>query len=258
MRIGIYQPAGAGLSIEQRLAGLKKTVEAETQEERPDLVLCPELFISGYAVADALHESASASDGEAFQQVSALAQDLGIAIVYGYPEKGDSCLYNSTGFVSKNGTLVANHRKRLNAPGGYEDSYFTVGDQATLIDYEGYKIAILICYEVEFPELVREAAMAGAEIVLVPTALGDEWGVVAVNVIATRAFENGVWLAYANHAGTEGHIHYLGGSRIVAPDGKVATEAGADETLIACRVDKDSIERAQTRLPYLRDVPKLK
>lgn len=209
-------------------------------------------------MADALLESASPKGGEVFQQVSRLAQQLEIAIVFGYPEKGENCLYNSTGFVSKTGELIANHRKRLNAPGGYEDSYFQVGDQPTLIDYQGFRLAILICYEVEFPELVREVAMSGAQVVLVPTALGAEWGVVAVNVIATRAFENGVWLAYANHAGVEGHIRYLGGSRIVSPDGNIAIEAGAEETLISCRIDKDSIERAQTRLPYLRDVPKLK
>lgn len=117
-------------------------------------------------------------------------------------------------------------------------------------------ISILICYEVEFPEAVRIAAARGAEFVVVPTALVDQWGVVAERVVPARAFENGVWLAYANHAGHENGLDYLGGSKIVAPDGRIEADAGPQEELIVATIDPQRVKAAQQRLPYLRDYKK--
>ena len=81
------------------------------------------------------------------------------------------------------------------------------------------RIALLICYEIEFPEAARNAALNGADLILAPTALGAQWGVVAHKLVPTRAFENGIFIAYANHAGREGEIEYLGESCIVDPMG---------------------------------------
>ena len=253
MRVGIYQPAAGGLSLDQRLARLRLSIEVARQNSNADLelVLCPELFISGYNVGDQLHEYADYAEGETFEKVAAISRQLATAIVYGYPEQSDNCLHNSAAFVSADGELLANHRKRLNSPGGYEDSYFTSGEDRTIFEFRGFRIAILICYEVEFPELVREVASRGAQLILVPTALASQWGVVANHVIATRAFENGVWVAYANHAGHENGLDYLGSSRIVAPNGEVAAQAGDQEMLISAEVDIKSVNRAQQRLPYL-------
>ncbi|MCP4878106.1 MAG: hypothetical protein GY896_21850 [Gammaproteobacteria bacterium] len=76
---------------------------------------------------------------------------------------------------------------------------------------------------------------------------------VASQVVPTRAFENGVWLAYANHAGHENSFNYLGASKIVAPDGRIEAEAGAEEALITASIDTQRVRAAQQRLPYLRD-----
>ena len=69
----------------------------------------------------------------------------------------------------------------------------------------------------------------------------------------TRAFENGIWLAYANHAGQENGLEYLGGSKIVAPDGVIEADAGAGAELISTVIDPARVTAAQQRLPYLRD-----
>jgi predicted amidohydrolase len=100
--------------------------------------------------------------------------------------------------------------------------------------------------------------MAGAQIVAVPTALAAQWHNVAYQLIPTRAFENGVWLLYANHAGEEFGQRYLGASCIIAPDGKDAARAGDEETLISARIDLEAVTNAQKRLPYLVDGAKLR
>ncbi len=255
MRIGIFQCAGGGLSLDARLKRLRDAVAgAQTgADDGLDLVLCPELFASGYNVADELAARAEPATGAIFARFAELAQELDIAIVYGYPEQGEGCIYNAAAFVSAAGELLANHRKQLNSPGSFEEACFVPGERTTSLTWRGIEIAILICYEVEFPEAVRCAAAAGAELVLVPTALADQWGVVADCVVPARAFENGVWLAYANHAGSENGLDYLGASKIVAPDGRIAAAAGAEEALIAAPIDTGRVEAAQRRLPYLRD-----
>ena len=255
MRAAIFQCAAGGLDLDARLERLREAVIASQPDpdNRIELVLCPELFASGYNVGDALRTGASDPRGVLFDRFAELAQSLNTAIVYGYPERGDGCLYNAAAFVSADGELLANHRKRLNSPGSFEGDYFTPGEQATRLNYRGIEIALLICYEVEFPEAVRNAAVDGAQLVLVPTALVDQWGVVAERVVPARAFENGLWLAYANHAGHENGFDYLGGSRIVAPDGRIEASAGSGEELISALIDTARVEAAQTRLPYLRD-----
>ena len=88
----------------------------------------------------------------------------------------------------------------------------------------------------------------------VATALVAQWDVVASRIVPARAFENGVWLGYANHGGEENGLTYLGGSRIVAPNGDEIAVAGQGQDFITAEIDTDRVHAAQTRLPYLRDV----
>ncbi len=259
MLTAIFQCAGGGLEPGERLLRLEQAVISTHRDngDRPALVLCSELFASGYYIGDGLRQRAESLDGPVMQQVSELARRLDTAIVYGYPERGEAGLHNSAAFIAADGSLLANHRKCINAPGGFEDNYFTPGAQATLVDYAGLRIALQICYEIEFPESARQAALAGAQLILAPTALGAEWDVVASRVVPSRAFENGVWVAYANHAGHENGIDYLGGSKIVAPDGVIEADAGSGEGIITCNVDAARVDAAQRRLPYLRDCQRL-
>ena len=104
------------------------------------------------------------------------------------------------------------------------------------------------------PRRSAGVALAGALVVIVPTALRAEWTVVSRQLIPTRAFENGVFLAYANYAGSAFGLDYLGDSRIVGPDGRDLACAGAEETLISARLDLTRIPAVRSRLPYLSDL----
>ena len=178
-----------------------------------------------------------------FAAAAELAKSQNVAIVYGYPELGeDDQRYNSVLCVSAAGEVLANHRKRA-LPTPYEQDLFVTGSEPCVFTLDnGRRAALLICYEVEFPEAVRAAAVAGAEIVIVPTALGNAWGVVARQVVPTRAFENGVFLMYANYAGEERETTYLGESVIVSPMGVDLARAGDGEAvdcdLIGFRPDR--------------------
>ncbi|WP_354586883.1 nitrilase-related carbon-nitrogen hydrolase [Janibacter sp. UYMM211] len=93
---------------------------------------------------------------------------------------------------------------------------------------DGVPVATMVCYDVEFPEAVRAAALAGARAVLVPTANMEPY--VAVNdvVVRSRAIENATPVVYANHCGSEGETRYVGASVVVGPDGAVLARGGPD------------------------------
>ena len=206
---------------------------------------------------EAINRLADTTEGPFAQAVSRLARETGTAICYGYPERGGKLVYNSAACFGPDGALIANHRK-LVIPPGIEPDYFSPGERPTLFDLDGLRFAILICYDAEFPEPARHAALAGAHCLLVPTALRDMWGVVAHKMMPARAFENGVYLVYSNHAGVEGDHRYLGASCIASPVGEDVARAGEGEEVIAATIDPARVTAAQARLPYLRDLEGLK
>ena len=252
MRLAVFQCNAGGLDQPERLAALRRAI-GEAGEPRPGLIVCPELFMSGYNVGEAITRLAETPEGPFAAAVSALARETGTAICYGYPERYGEAIYNSAACFGPDGGLIANHRK-LVIPPGFEPDYFSPGECPTLFDLDGLRFAILVCYDAEFPEPARHAALAGAHCLLVPTALRDMWGIVAHKMMPTRAFENGVYLVYANHAGVEGDHQYLGASCISSPVGEDLARAGEGEEVIAADLDPARVAAAQARLPYLRDL----
>lgn len=253
MKLGIYQCKAAGRSPEERLEMLERHLDGQAL----DLLVCPELFASGYNVGEDIKRLAESPDGPFGQRMAELARRHGCAIAYGYPERAGEGVYNSAALYDPSGRLLANHRKRLPSPGSFEVETFETGEAVTFVELGDWCVAMVICYEIEFPETARQAAQGGAQLLLVPTALGADWGVVAERVVGARAYENGLYLAYADHAGEENGARYFGGSRIVAPDGKDLTVIGQEEGVIVADVTLDEVERIQKRLPFLQDCAKL-
>jgi len=255
MKVAIFQCAAGGLDPTRRLAKLSAALD-DPAGAAADLLVCPELFMSGYNVGDALQRYAEPCNGPFAKAVASLARGRGKAILYGYPERDGTKLFNSAACFGSDGALLANHRK-LVLPPGFESQYFDRGDTLTFLSLGGVKFALLVCYDAEFPETVRAVARRGVHAVIAPTALKDNWNSVATRLIPTRAFENGIYMIYANHAGSEGDAHYLGASCIIGPDGEDVARAGSGEEVVAASLDLDAVKRARARLPYLEDVSQL-
>ncbi len=224
----------------------------EVAAQAADLLLLPELFASGYNIGDEVAARAEPADGPTAQRIAAMARQHHIAIQYGFAEQAGDAVYNAAQCLGSDGALLGGHRK-LAIPPGFERDHFTPGQGCTLFTYRDVRIATLICYDAEFPETARHLAAMGAEVILVPTALGAQWGWVAQKMIPTRAYENGVFLAYANSAGTENGLCFLGGSFIATPDGHEVARAGSQPGLIYGDLHLGDVATAQARLPYLRD-----
>ena len=250
-RLAVGQSPAELATVQERLNWLSEVLP-EVAAQQADLLVLPELFASGYHIGDQIAARAEPADGPVSQAIAKLAQQHDLAIHYGFPEAEGGAIYNAAHCIGPDGARLGGHRK-LVIPPGFEGEHFTPGRGATLFTYRGVRIATLICYDAEFPETVRHVAAQGAELVLVPTALGAQWEWVAQRMIPTRAFENGVYLAYANSAGSENGMAFLGQSVIATPDGQELARAKAQPEIIYGTLDMDKVAAAQTRLPYLVD-----
>lgn len=217
-----------------------------------DLVALPELFHCGYNVGDLVLDRAETATGPFAAAIADLAARYDLAILYGFSQRRGDRLFNSAQCIDRSGDIIGQHQKLL-LPPGFEGDHFAPGSSFMPFQFGRFRVAILICYDAEFPENMRHAALSGADLVVVPTALGAQWGVVAERVIPARAFENGVFLCYANYCGTENGLEYFGGSCIVGPDGKDLARAGRDAEIVCAHLQKSAVEEARTRLPYLKD-----
>jgi predicted amidohydrolase len=252
LTVGIYQPDARPETPESRLVRLAKVFDDPAARDC-DLLLCPELYMSGYFVDDKILEWAQPSSGPFAAGVCEIARDNQCAIVYGYPERDEGRVFNSALCAGPDGRVAANHRKNL-LPYDYEEKYFEPGGRPTTFEIKGWKVGMVICYEVEFPEPVRYYAQSGCDLVLAPTALTEHWPVVAHRVIPARAFENNIFVVYANHSGEENGNRYLGASVIASPFGEDVSRGGSEECVITGRIDRSEIARARSRLHFLKDV----
>ena len=252
MKLAIYQGAGKPTEVEENLKIIHaKSVSAADQGA--DLIIFPELFLSGYNIGQTVQDLAEPADGPACQQASQIARKANIAILYGYPEKLDTEVYNSALLIDRNGDTRANYRK-THLYGSYEKSCFQPGDTLLIAELEGLNIGILICYDIEFPEAVRALVNAGADFMAVPTALMEDYCRVAEHIVPARAYESEIYVAYVNRCGSEGDTIYCGRSCLVGPDGRDILRAGKSEALLIADIGKNAIAEAREMNPVLKDL----
>ncbi|MCS5558275.1 MAG: carbon-nitrogen hydrolase family protein [Oceanospirillaceae bacterium] len=257
LNIAVAQIDASRTAGNERIQWLEQQLCA-AQAQSVDLLVLPELFVTGYNVGSQVATLAETSDGPTAAAISELAQKYQIAIHYGFAERDGSKLYNAAQCIGPEGYVLGHYRKRV-LPPGFEATFFTKGDEVGLFQWGGFTIGMLICYDAEFPELVRQLALAGADIILVPTALGRQWGWVAQQMMPTRGYENGVYFVYANYCGEENGMAFLGEGFIGCPIGRQQQDkqdlarAGSDEALIVATIKLERVKIAQARLPYLMD-----
>lgn len=216
----------------------------------------PELFLTGYAIGADMARLAEPADGPSARAVAAIAVRHGLAVGYGYPERNTErhgVLHNSAQLIGPDGEVLAHYRK-THLYGGFETQWFTPGEQAVAqAELDGLTVGLMICYDVEFPENVRAQALAGTDLLLVPTALMHPAEIVAESVVPVRAFENQLYIAYANRTGPEGDFEFVGLSTLAGPDGTARARAGRGEDLVLGDVDPAFLAASRAGNPYLAD-----
>ncbi|MFK8081113.1 MAG: carbon-nitrogen hydrolase family protein [Granulosicoccus sp.] len=258
MKLCIMQarPVSGDNSLFDNLQSIDKAA-AQAAAAQADILVTPEMFLTGYNIgATAVRAAAQHTDGSMLQQVASLARKYKVAIVVGFPELAtDARVYNSVAFIGSCGNTLCVYRK-THLFGDVDRAQFTAGAILTTpVSYQGWQIALAICYDIEFPEVARFYAQSGADVILTPTANMAPFFSVASNMVPVRAQENAVYIAYANYIGSEGEFSYCGLSCICGPSGDdIARAASSGEELIFGSLSRQHLQDVRTSTPYLQDI----
>ncbi|MFD8213422.1 carbon-nitrogen hydrolase family protein [Streptomyces sp. NPDC059697] len=252
MRTALLQSSGRPGSVVENLKVLDEAA-GRAAAAGAGLVAAPEMFLTGYAIGDDIARLADPADGACADAIAEIATRHGVAVVYGYPEREGETVYNSAQLISADGTRLANYRK-THLFGCFERDHFTPGEQSVVqAELNGLRVGLMICYDVEFPENVRAHALAGTDLLVVPTAQMHPFQFVAESVVPVRAFENQMYVAYVNRVGPEGEFEFVGLSTLAGPDGIARTRAGRGEELVLADADPDFLAASREANPYLKD-----
>ncbi|MFH8772320.1 MULTISPECIES: carbon-nitrogen hydrolase family protein [unclassified Streptomyces] len=252
MRTALLQSSGRPGSIAENLKVLDEAA-GRAAAAGAALLAAPEMFLTGYAIGDAVGRLAEPADGDSADAIAEIATRHGLAIAYGYPERDGETVYNSAQLISADGTRLANYRK-THLFGCFERDHFTPGELPVVqAELNGLTVGMMICYDVEFPENVRAHALAGTDLLIVPTAQMHPFQFVAESLVPVRAWENQMYVAYVNRVGPEGEFEFVGLSVLAGPDGIARTRAGRGEELVFADADPGFLAASREANPYLQD-----
>ena len=276
LTVGLVQQTGS----EDRARNLAASIEGvrAAHAQGAQLVLLQELHTGVYFCqnADTMRfDQAETIPGPTSEALGALARELNIVIVGSVFERRAPGVHHNTAIVlDSDGRLAGTYRKMHipDDPGFHEKFYFTPGDQGFVpITTSLGKLGVLVCWDQWYPEAARLMALAGAELLLYPTAIGwdprddadekarqrDSW----ITIQRAHAIANGLPVLACNRVGFEPDNHargpgiqFWGSSFIAGPQGEIVAQAASDEpAVLVATVDRKRCEDVRRIWPFFRD-----
>jgi N-carbamoylputrescine amidase len=256
-------------NLRKAIAGIR-----EAHAGGAGLVCLQELFRSQYFCQTEDHGHFALAEpvpGPTTTALSTLAAELGVVIVASLFERRAEGLYHNTAaIIDADGRYLGKYRKMHipDDPQYYEKFYFTPGDLGFLAwDTKVGRIGVLVCWDQWYPEAARLTALAGAQILFYPTAIGwlpaekAEHGAQQQaaweTIQRSHAIANGVYVCAVNRVGHEGPatggIEFWGGSFVADPGGRVLVKGGQNEEVLIATCDLGKVDASRTHWPVLRD-----
>jgi N-carbamoylputrescine amidase len=275
MRVGIIQQANSP-DREENVRRLQQKVR-QLARDGAELIVMQELHNGSYFCQTedtAIFDQAETIPGPSTDSFGLLAKELEVVIVLSLFEKRAAGLYHNTAVViEKNGSIAGKYRKMHipDDPAYYEKFYFTPGDLGFHpIETSVGKLGVLVCWDQWYPEAARLMALAGAELLIYPTAIGwestdteeekqrqlDAW----VTLQRGHAVANGLPVVAVNRTGFEpdpsgltNGIHFWGNSFVCGPQGEFLYHADNEEVIHVVEIDKQRTENVRRWWPFFRD-----
>jgi omega-amidase len=226
---------------------------AETTIEPGALVVLPEMFATGFSMH--VDTIAEAADGPTHRFLAELAREHQAFVLGGVVTRADDGRgRNDAVLFDPQGTLRTRYAKMHPFSFAGETKHYQAGEHTTLFAWHDFHVAPLVCYDLRFPEVFRQAVRAGAELLVVianwPQPREAHW----LALLPARAIENQAYLVGVNRAGRDPHAPYSGRSQIIGPRGQILAEAGQQQQLLVADVELAPLVEYRRQFPALADV----
>ncbi len=272
LNIGLVQHACSTQreeNVERAIAGMR-----EAKKRGADVICLQELFASTYfcQVQDpAYFELAEALDGPTATRIAQVCKELQVVALAGiFERRAPGVCHNTLLVLGPTGERLGTYRKMHipQDPQFEEKFYFTPGDLGFMsVETPFLNVGPLICWDQWFPEAARLTAMAGAQVLFYPTAIGwlpEEKAQHGAEQLAAwqtvqrgHAIANGVFTVSVNRVGTErsaaGSIEFWGHSFVCSPSGTILAQASEDEEVLVVELDLSQIAQTRRIWPFFRD-----
>ncbi len=249
----VFADAEANL---EKMTGLLQ----ETTSNGAVLTVFPECCVCGYCFEsfDEARDNAQTIPGPATERMSEACAALGGYAIFGMLEHDGDKIFNVAVLVGGKGVIGCYRKVHLPYLG--VDKFTTPGDRPFAAhDAGGLQVGMNICYDVAFPEAARLLSLAGADLIVLPTAWPPGAECVASYSINTRALENGVYYMAVNRVGWERGYGFLGRSRICDPGGRTMAESlGFSEEILYAEIDPARARRKHViRIPGEHEIDRM-
>jgi len=234
-------------------------MEHYIKKTKADIYIFGEYFLSGDRCKDEFRDLVEPLNGPSTQILKKIAKNKQCYIIFGMPtkdDKVDGLIYNTSVLIHPNGTVDAYKKWFLPTAGPFEEKiFFDQGEELPVFSTTFGKIGLLICYDLNFPELSKALTLQGAELLICISASPSTSRTFFETLLPARALENTVFVAYVNLAGNQEDLIYWAGSQVYDPLGKLIIKAPYfKESIITCDIHLKELEVARALRPVLRDI----
>lgn len=228
MRIALLQGDAAPLDPERNLAEIRETA-LRARDGGAELLITPELYVTAYAPRELAPWLTPDRVSGYPERLAEIARETEIALVVGFPvARADGTFAIAAALWDRDGVEILRYEKVHLWDDAERLAFTPAGAAPEVAEWNGRKVALQICYDIEFPEPARYAAERGADLLLVPTAIDHDSAYVPEVIVRARAAENRMTIAYADHAGGV----FAGRSIVTGIEGAVLASAGTDAELL--------------------------
>ena len=246
--------AQMNIALGNKEANLETAVSMikEAAMRKVDLILLPELFTTGYCLdkADSLAEP---PNGHSIQLLRDLAGRFRIFIIAGsILEKRGQQLFNTCHLIGKDGKLLGFYDKVHLFPPFQEHQYLSAGSDTSIFKTELGLFGVIICFDLRFPEITRQLALNGAQVIFCPAEFPAERITVWATLLRARAIENQLFVVGCNRVGSDGKHLYGGRSAIINPAGKTLAQGDEEPKLIETTLNLEEIDTVRKSLPIIK------
>ncbi|MAT70507.1 MAG: amidohydrolase [Planctomycetaceae bacterium] len=234
------------IAWQAKAANLAKARDLTADVPAGSLIVLPEMFDVGFTM-----KSEVAVAGDSAAGVAELARVRQCTVAAGVVVRDDAGARNACLIFGPDGRELGRYYKRRPFALVHEGRHYAAGAQAVVVDAAGAKLGPTICYDLRHPQVFREPALAGAEVLINvanwPAARAGHW----TALLTARAIENQAYVLGCNRCGRDPYAEYPGRSVVIDPMGEVIAEAGAEETVLQADIDVPRVQQVRSELPFL-------